>query len=71
MGRWVGIGEHSEQAGQFLTDGGYELRILYCDPRQLVMDILHRVAEVEVVGPRALRMEIEKVLRRAREQHGA
>ena len=35
------------------------------------MDIFRQGAEVEVVGPEASRMEIEKALRRAREQHGA
>jgi len=61
---------HPEQAGQYLTDGCYELRIPYRDSRELVMDILRHGAEVEVLEPEALRTEVAGALRRALEQYG-
>ncbi len=57
--RWVADERwHPEQAGQFLTDGRYELRIPYRDDRELVMDILKFGADVEVVEPEALRQTV-------------
>jgi predicted DNA-binding transcriptional regulator YafY len=56
------MGGHSEQAGQFLTDGGYELRIPCRDSRELVMDIFRHGPEVEVEV--ALRAELAETLRR-------
>jgi len=64
--RWVADERwHPQQAGQFLTDGQYELRIPYRDPRELVMDVLRHGAEVEVVAPEALRVEVRKALAEA------
>jgi proteasome accessory factor C len=63
--RWVADERwHPEQAGQFLTDGRYELRIPYRESRELVMDILRHGAEVEVVAPEGLRAELAETLRR-------
>jgi predicted DNA-binding transcriptional regulator YafY len=70
--RWVADERwHPEQTGQYLTDGRYELRIPYRDPRELIMDILRHGAEVEVVAPEALRAEVTETLRRAMAQYGA
>lgn len=69
--RWVADERwHPEQTGQYLTDGRYELRIPYRDDRELVMDILRHGAEVEVVGPAALREQIAAVLEAAFQQYG-
>ena len=69
--RWVADERwHPEQAGQYLTDGRYELRIPYRDSRELVMDILRHGAEVEVLEPEALRTEVAGALRRALVQYG-
>ena len=54
MGRLAGMAGHSEQAGEFLTDGRFELRVPYRDSRQLVMDILHHGAEVAEALSRAV-----------------
>ncbi len=68
--RWVADERwHPEQAGQYLTDGRYELRIPYRDERELVMDILRHGAEVEVVAPAALRDAVAKRLRQALAQY--
>jgi len=70
--RWVADERwHPEQTGQYLTDGRYELRIPYRDPRELIIDILRHGAEVEVVAPEALRAEVTETLRRALAQYGA
>jgi len=64
--RWVADERwHPEQSGQFLTDGRYELRVPYRDPRELVMEILRHGAEVEVVEPAALREQVVEALRAA------
>jgi proteasome accessory factor C len=58
--RWVADERwHPEQAGQYLVDGRYELRIPYRDERELVMDILRHGADVEVVSPKPLRENIK------------
>jgi hypothetical protein len=57
------------QAGQFLVDGRYELRIPYRDERELVMDILRHGAAVEVISPDALRRSVQEQLQRAIAQY--
>jgi predicted DNA-binding transcriptional regulator YafY len=62
--RWVGAeGWHPKQHGRFEPDGSYVLRLPYADPRELVMDILRHVPEVEVVGPAELREAVAERLR--------
>ena len=70
--RWVADERwHPQQAGQFLTDGSYELRLPYRDERELLMDILRHGAQVEVVGPPLLRAAavgaLQEALRRYEE----
>ena len=68
--RWVADERwHPQQVGQFLTDGRYELRFPYRDPRELVMDILRHGREVEVVSPDALRAEVKSALEAALAQY--
>lgn len=68
--RWVADEQwHPEQAGQFLTDGRYELRFPYRDSRELIMDILRHGSEVEVVSPEALREDVRTALERAVAQY--
>ncbi len=64
--RWVADERwHPEQAGQFLVDGRYELRIPYREDQELVMDIQRHGAHVEVISPTTLRAEVAKNLRDA------
>jgi predicted DNA-binding transcriptional regulator YafY len=68
--RWVADERwHPSQAGQYQTDGRYELRVPYRDDRELVMDILRHGAGVEVVAPPELRAEVEHHLRAALAQY--
>ncbi|MBI3371896.1 MAG: WYL domain-containing protein [Betaproteobacteria bacterium] len=68
--RWVADERwHPQQAGQFLTDGSYELRIPYRDERELVMDILRHGPEVEVVSPVPLRAAVAAQLAAALKQY--
>ena len=70
--RWVADERwHPQQAGQYLTDGRYELRIPYRDERELVMDILRHGAEVEVVSPPPLREKIAAQIRATIQIYGA
>ncbi|OGA04381.1 MAG: transcriptional regulator [Betaproteobacteria bacterium RIFCSPLOWO2_02_64_14] len=64
--RWVADERwHPNQIGQFLTDGSYELRIPYRDPRELVMDILRHGPDAEVISPDTLRGAVAERLRLA------
>ncbi|MEI7464640.1 MAG: WYL domain-containing protein [Burkholderiales bacterium] len=50
--RWVADETwHAKQEGHFDEQGRYVLRLPYADPRELIMDILRHIPEVEVVGP--------------------
>ena len=62
--RWVAAETwHPKQRGEFESDGSYRLELPYADPRELVMDILRHVPEVEVLGPEELREAVGKKLR--------
>ena len=64
--RWVAAETwHPNQQGRFDTDGSYLLELPYADPRELVMDILRHVPEVEVVGPATLHKAVAEKLRQA------
>ena len=64
--RWVSLEQwHPDQEGRWSADGCYELSVPYHDPRELVMDILRHGAEVEVIGPPALREAVVFQLREA------
>ena len=62
--RWVSAETwHPKQCGRFEADGHYRLELPYADPRELVMDILRHVPEVEVIGPAGLREAVAEKLR--------
>lgn len=70
--RWVARQVwHPGQRGRFEGDGSYLLELPYADDRELVMDVLRFGAEVEVVGPPALRQRVATALRAAAERYGA
>jgi predicted DNA-binding transcriptional regulator YafY len=61
--RWVAAESwHPRQVGRFEADGTYLLRLPYADPRELVMDVMRHVPDVDVVGPPELRKEVAKRL---------
>ena len=69
--RWVAAETwHPNQKGRFDADGSYLLELPYADPRELVMDILRHVPEVEVLGPRGLREAVGERLRVGVEKMG-
>ena len=69
--RWVAAETwHPNQKGRFDADGSYLLELPYADPRELVMDILRHVPEVEVLGPRGLREAVGERLRAGVEKMG-
>lgn len=54
--RWVSAERwHPQQRGGWDEDGCWLLEVPYADPRELVMDILRHVPEVQVIGPPVLR----------------
>lgn len=54
---------HPEQKGGFDKQGRYTLEVPYSDDRELVMDILRHVPEVEVLAPAALREKLTQRLK--------
>jgi len=61
--RWVSDETwHPQQNGHFETSGHYLLTLPYADPRELVMDILRHVPEVEVLAPADLRAMVREKL---------
>lgn len=63
--RWVASERwHPNQIGRWDHEGRWLLAVPYADPRELVMDILRHVPDVQVLAPDDLR---DEVLRRLRE----
>lgn len=59
--RWVAQETwHPAQRGRSTTDDSYLLDVPYTDDRELVMDILRHGADVEVIGPAALRTRVAR-----------
>jgi len=57
--RWVAAETwHPKQRGRFDAEGRWILELPYADPRELVMDILRHVPEVEVLWPEELAEEV-------------
>lgn len=53
--RWVAAEKwHPKQKGKFLSNGSYELRVPYNDPRELIMDVLRHGCSVKVISPENL-----------------
>lgn len=61
--RWVADEHwHSQQEGQFLSDGRYELRVPYSNSKELLMDMLKYGPDAEVISPLSLREEMKILL---------
>ncbi len=64
--RWVADEQwHSQQQGQWLPDGRYELKVPYSNSRELLMDVLKYGPDAEVVAPVSLREEMRILLQLA------
>lgn len=64
--RWVAAETwHPKQSGRFDADGSWVLRLPFADPRELVMDVLRHVPEVQVLKPAGLRELVTQRLRAA------
>ena len=62
--RWVAAETwHPQQKGRFDGDGSYVMDLPYADPRELVMDVLRHVPDVDVLGPPELRDAVAQRLR--------
>lgn len=61
--RWVAAeGWHPLQRGRFDAEGRWTLDLPYSDARELVMDVLRHVPEVEVMWPEELREAVREKL---------
>ena len=70
--RWVADEHwHSQQQGERLPDGRYELRLPYSNSRELLMDVLKYGPDAEVVSPVSLREEMKILLQLALGAYGA
>jgi len=64
--RWVADEHwHSQQKGEWLTDGRYELKVPYSNSKELLMDVLKYGPDAEVVAPLPLREEMKILLQLA------
>jgi predicted DNA-binding transcriptional regulator YafY len=69
--RWVAHETwHPDQKGSLRPDGSYDLEVPYADDRELMMDILKYGADVEVLGPAALRRSIAAEIPKMAERNG-
>lgn len=58
--RWVADEHwHSQQKGEWLPDGRYELQVPYSNSKELLMDVLKYGPDAEVVAPLSLREEMK------------
>lgn len=68
--RWVADEQwHPDQTATWLECGGFELRVPYNDPTELIMDVLKWGQDVQVVAPDALRTRVATRLRDALAQY--
>jgi proteasome accessory factor C len=68
--RWVAEERwHPNQQSTWLGDGRYQLQIPYADERELLMDIMRHLPEVEIVAPTALKQKLTQVLKQSLQQH--
>jgi predicted DNA-binding transcriptional regulator YafY len=69
--RWVADEHwHSKQEGRHLPDGGYELKLPYSNPKELLMDVLKYGPDAEIVEPASLRNEARILLQLALAGYG-
>jgi predicted DNA-binding transcriptional regulator YafY len=68
--RWVSAQNwHPKQRSRVEKDGSYVLELPYAEDRELVMEILKFGADVEVLGPAALRKRVRDALREAAKRY--
>jgi predicted DNA-binding transcriptional regulator YafY len=68
--RWVADERwHPQQQGEWLADGAFQLQIPYADHRELIMDIMRHLPEVEVIAPNELKQEMTERLQTALKIH--
>ena len=64
--RWVADEHwHSQQKGEWLPDGRYELKVPYSKSKELLMDVLKYGPDAEIVAPLPLREEMKSLLQLA------
>ena len=68
--RWVAYEQwHPNQKGTLEKDGSYVLDLPYADDRELIMDILKFGADVEVLGPAALKKRVKAEVIKMADRH--
>jgi predicted DNA-binding transcriptional regulator YafY len=68
--RWVSAQSwHPKQRSRVEKDGSYVLEVPYAEDRELMMEILKYGADVEVLGPDALRKRVGDALRNAAKRY--
>ena len=67
--RWVAAETwHPQQRGRFDGEGRWLLELPYADPRELAMDVMRHMPDVEVLGPPDLRAMVAERLRKGLEK---
>ena len=62
---------HPQQTGQYLPDGSYQLEIPYRVDTELIREILKEGAEIEVLAPESLRLQVAHLMDMAKKLYGA
>ena len=68
--RWVADEAwHPDQKFTWLSDGRYQLEVPYADERELIMDVMRHLPEVEVVSPASLKHLLVQHLEESIKKH--
>lgn len=68
--RWVADEEwHPDQKSTWLPDGRYQLEVPYADERELIMDVMRHLPEVEITAPNSLKNLLISYLNEALKKH--
>lgn len=68
--RWVADEEwHPDQKSTWLPDGRYQLEVPYADERELIMDVMRHLPEVEITAPNSLKILLISNLNEAIKKH--
>ena len=68
--RWVADEEwHPDQSAIWLADGRYQLEVPYADERELIMDVMRYLPDVEITAPASLKQQLVSYLKEALKKH--
>lgn len=68
--RWIADEEwHPQQQATWLADGRYQLEVPYSNERELMMDVMRYLPDVEITAPASLKQQLVSYLTEAVKKH--